>query len=269
MGILSGIYKRRFDRADNANRRHPLLRPIPDARLNDVASKIYFYIKHIIEYAKAEVRLPIKLSIELDNKIAPAGKEGAKKALANELKEYLIDANGRGIDAARIQEKFATYKVDWNKKNIEAVMFLDDYTIKLSDYLSAQAEFELRSTIQDGLLQGEGAAGINRMINDQVLDTYKGRSMAIARTEGMRALNGGRMGAFRDMGFDEVFWIASDLACDECKDLDNHIYAIDELPPQPFHVNCRCTTGAITEFTPRKGNKVDYDFETLPEGFEW
>jgi hypothetical protein len=93
--------------------------------------------------------------------------------------------------------------------------------------------------------------------------------MAIARTEGMRALNGGRMGAFRDMGFDEVFWIASDLACDECKDLDNHIYAIDELPPQPFHVNCRCTTGAITEFTPRKGNKVDYDFETLPEGFEW
>ena len=269
MGILTGIYKRRFDRADNANRKHPLLKPIPDKQLDYVASRIYFYIKHIIEFSKAEVKLPIKLSIELDNKIAPSGKEGAKKALAKELKDYLVDANERGVSAARIQEKFATYKVDWNKTNIEAVMFLDDYTIKLSDYLSAQAEFELRSTIQDGLLQGEGAAGINRMIKDQVLDTYKGRSMAIARTEGMRALNGARMKAYDDMGFDEVFWIASDLACEECKDLDNKIFAIDEVPPIPFHPMCRCSLGALTSNTPRKGNKVDYDFETAPEGFEW
>lgn len=269
MGILHGIYKRRFDRQDNANRKHPLLRPIPDKVLDATANEIYRCIKDIIEYSKLEIPLPIKLTIELDAKDRNNSKVDAKKALAKELKDYLVDANERGVSAARIQEKFAAYKVDWNKTNIEAVQFLDDYTIKLSDYISAQAEFELRSTIADGLMKGEGAAGINRMIKDQVLDTYEGRSMTIARTEGMRALNGARMNAYEQMGFDEVFWIASDLACDECKDLDNKIFAIDEMPPQPFHPNCRCTTGAMVDYLPRKGNKVDYDWESAPEGFEW
>lgn len=269
LGIMTGIYKTRYERIDSANRRHPLLKPIPDVQIKDVGDRIYYLIGYIIEYAKAEIPLDINLSIELDAVKRPKTKEEAKELLRKELKGWLMETNQRGMDAARLQERFAIYRVNWEQKNIDAARFLDDYTIKLSDYLSAQAEFELRSTIQDGLLKGEGAVGISRMIKEQVTETYKNRSMNIARTEGMRALNGGRRSSYKEMGFDEVFWIASDLACEKCKPLDGRIYQIDDMPPQPLHFGCRCTHGAVTQFTPRRADRVDYDFDTAPEGFTW
>ena len=83
----------------------------------------------------------------------------------------------------------------------------------------------------------------------------------------MNSLNSSRLDDYRKSGYKEVFWIASELSCDKCKALHDRIFPIDKVPPIPYHDGCRCTIGAVTRYTPRKGNRVNYDFNTPPDGF--
>ena len=267
ISLLAGIYRRRFQRSDTALRKHPLLRVPTDGELQKAAQRIYKAIYDVIATSLADMPSKMTKGVKLTVQLSKES-DAAKKELQNELKDWLSSNQTKGIDNARIQEALAPNIVNWDYVNMDAQEFLDSYTIKLSDHLSAQAEYELRTAIADGLTKGEGAKELEARIRDQVVNTYEGRAEAIARTEGMRALNQGRLKAYDAMGFDKIFWIASDLACEECKPLDGKIFNLGEEPPIPLHPNCRCTTGAVTSMTPTVGDQVTQP-EDLPEGFQW
>ena len=50
-----------------------------------------------------------------------------------------------------------------------------------------------------------------------------------------------RLDAFRDAGVEYVRWVTQDdeRVCDDCDDLDDQVFPIDEVPP-PQHPRCRC-----------------------------
>lgn len=250
---LQSIYQKKFDRVDNV-RKHPLIHDIGAKAINKAAENIYGVLSDYIHALKGEIFQQnrfLKLSKEEVNprdavSLAKPGEVESK--LQKILKDYLNQAVQNGLEGAWLQKGASTVDVNWDGWMKDAREFLDNYSVTLSDYLTSQAAFELTTTIQTGLLQGKGAEAIASMIED--LDSsYEGRSMKIARTEGMRAMNQGRISALSEMGFEEYVWIASDLACPECAPLDGKIFTLDELPDLPKHPMCRCTTAAKTRFT--------------------
>ena len=50
-----------------------------------------------------------------------------------------------------------------------------------------------------------------------------------------------RLEAFRSVGIEQVRWVSQDddRVCNECDDLDNQVFDIDQVPPPP-HWGCRC-----------------------------
>ena len=163
--------------------------------------------------------------------------EDPKKQLQADIRNYLEEQVKMGIESAQLQEGQAEITVDWDRVLTDAVEYLDNYSLLISDYMSSQAVWELTKVIQDELIAGHGAMEIAKSI-DELDSSYEGRSEMIARTEGMRALNQSRIQSYREMGFTEYVWIASDLACDECAPMDGNIYQEDELPNIPLHPNC-------------------------------
>jgi len=66
----------------------------------------------------------------------------------------------------------------------------------------------------------------------------------IARTESSRAINQGRLDAYRRTGIKQVEWLSAgdDRVCDDCMDLDGRKFPVDNAPLIPLHVACRCLT---------------------------
>lgn len=64
----------------------------------------------------------------------------------------------------------------------------------------------------------------------------------IVRTETQRVLNDGQRQTYKDRGYTQVKWLTvnDDRYCDECMDMDGHIFEIDNAP-SVVHPNCRCT----------------------------
>lgn len=263
---LAGFYRRRFDRVDKAMNRNRLFRTVPDKQLEERAKKMAAAMKALLraklpgvikEAASIAPGQTTELCflVDLVEELAP----DPKKQLTDAIKVNLKDAHKAGVEAARLQEAEVQIKVDWDMLDQEASDFLDRHALALANKLDADVEWELRSAVQDGLLAGGGAKGLERYIRDAVNDLedgYENRSLVVARTEGMRAMNQGRLAGYAEMDVEEVVWIASDLACPKCRPLDGQIFAIDEAPEIPLHPNCRCTVGAVTDYTQRKGDRV-------------
>lgn len=247
---LAGVYRKRKDYVDRPMRKTPLFKSIKDDDIEGMGKTIKKLITRYMQKEKNEIFKSMKhiglSQIEpMENVEALQDEE---KELELELNKYLKDCSKKGITAARLQEGQARISVPWTGYMKDALTYLDDYSITLSTHLTSQAKWELTGTIQEGLRTGMGAEEIAREI-EKLGDEYDGRGLKIARTEGMRAMNQGRLDALNKMGFDRVAWIASDLACEECAPYDGEIFDMEDLPEIPLHPNCRCTTAAVTRFT--------------------
>ena len=74
----------------------------------------------------------------------------------------------------------------------------------------------------------------------------------IARTESSRAINQGRLDAYRRGEIKQVEFLSAgdNRVCSECLDYDGNKYPIDNAPLIPIHTACRCTyisSGKITD----------------------
>ena len=246
--LLASIYKRRFDRPDRVIRKHPLIRGPTDNEIETAGKGIGKALKEIITAYAGQfyrdsrfVRSNSKIPLEMDKK------EEAREKLEEEINKWLIKEHKEGVDAARISEEYARIRVDWEGFMDDAIAFLNSYTITLSDYLDKKSEWELRTTIQDGLVQGKGALEIGRDI-EKLGGEYKDRGLVIARTEGMKAMNQSRITAYKEMGYAKMIWIATDPQCEVCQEYDNKVYPMDEFPMIPAHPNCRCVCGPYTGY---------------------
>lgn len=110
----------------------------------------------------------------------------------------------------------------------------------------------IKNCLIEGVVEGKHPVEIAKDIRqsaDLPVDgrpSPKARSIMIARTESIRALNEGTLNAYRNYGVRLVDWITADdsSVCDDCinMELDNP-HNIDAIEI-PLHPNCRCTIRA-------------------------
>jgi len=84
---------------------------------------------------------------------------------------------------------------------------------------------------------------IRRIISEKI------RPIIIARTETIRAANGGAAALYKKSGITQYSWISalSNRTCPVCEELNGKVFDIDSNVKPPKHVMCRCTISAITE----------------------
>jgi SPP1 gp7 family putative phage head morphogenesis protein len=256
--LLAAPFRRTARRhKDKAERSTPKFSKFTDRELADAAFRIHKAIVSVIRkatpaaMAEAKKAFPAQLASETVEMADP------NKVLADALKTWVTSNFHTGQAAAKPEIAEMGITIDWDAVAKDGIEFLANYCLKLAEKLTADAEFELRYTIMNGLMSGKGAQGIAKQIRDMG-DEYYDRAEIIARTEGMRAMNQGRLGAYHEAGVEEVAWIASDLACPECRPMDGQIFKLGEQPEIPLHPQCRCCIGAVTEFTDRTGDRVNW-----------
>lgn len=85
--------------------------------------------------------------------------------------------------------------------------------------------------------------------NKVMLMDAASRAHIIARTESNRMANLGAIDNFKELGVQEVRWMAGndDRTCEECSELNGTVYSINESIDIPVHPFCRCTTSPIVK----------------------
>ena len=104
----------------------------------------------------------------------------------------------------------------------------------------------LSRSLVDGFEKGETMNLLIRRVRTET-DFGRNRSITIARTETMRAVNSAAKERYEQTGVDRVEWLAAwdDRTCDECESKHGQIYDIGDAPDLPVHPNCRCTLSPV------------------------
>ncbi len=228
------IARYRPGRQDKAERTTPKFAKFTDKALDRASDRIHRKLVEVIERARPRAMMEAKQAVGM---LAAELADDPAKELEAILFEWLQHGQQIGIEAAKKESVEIGVTVNWETIVTDGADYLQDYSLFLAKKLTADAEFDLRYTIMGALLQGKGADGIATEIR-KLGDDYYDRAKIIARSEGMRALNQGRMTSYQEMGVEEVAWIASDLACDQCRPMDGQIFALGEQPEIPLHPNC-------------------------------
>jgi len=117
--------------------------------------------------------------------------------------------------------------------------------------LSDRLVNEIRMALMQGIEKGEDMGRIANRLSEIF---KKQDAMKIARTEVMKAVNDGKLDAFKQTGIDMVVLLAHPTACPECIALmDRYAKGIPlekSYGILPAHPNCRCT------FAPMPGGFV-------------
>jgi SPP1 gp7 family putative phage head morphogenesis protein len=101
----------------------------------------------------------------------------------------------------------------------------------------------MNTVLLDGMSKGEGIRKMAPKIN-KVTEFGKKRSILIARTEVMRAVNTSNKERIRAAGYTMVEWTSAGddgRTCEDCLALNGTRYPIDKAPDLPRHPNCRCS----------------------------
>jgi len=101
-------------------------------------------------------------------------------------------------------------------------------------------------SLVDGFEKGETMNLLVRRVREET-DFGRNRSITIARTETMRAVNGAAKDRYEQTGVERVEWLTAidDRQCDECESLNGKIFALGDAPDLPVHPNCRCTLAPV------------------------
>ena len=133
-----------------------------------------------------------------------------------------------------------------------ALSHLLRYNYRLIADVNEDHIHNIKNCLIEGVIEGKHPVEIAKDIRqtaDLPVDgrpSPKARSIMIARTESIRALNEGALNAYRNYGVRLVDWVtANDKdVCDDCIDMElNNPHNIDDIEI-PMHPNCRCTIRA-------------------------
>ena len=136
----------------------------------------------------------------------------------------------------------------------EKVRLLASRTFDELEGVTEEMSHRITRTLLDGVVNGISPRDIGRELN-KVVDGYKNRGTAIARTEIVRTYNEGALDGLESLGAKSVGvmveWTTSGLGvtnlgnpspCPKCAPLANLVLTIDEARGLlPRHVNCLCS----------------------------
>lgn len=126
---------------------------------------------------------------------------------------------------------------------------IKNYNFNLIKNLTNDLKLGIRETIWRGVAQGESPVNIAKRLRELPLEPLKkgqsirSRSIAIARTETMRAKNTGTLMAYKNYGVNQVYVpsIGDGNECSDCLEVvSGGPYSIEEAAKiLPVHTNCR------------------------------
>jgi SPP1 gp7 family putative phage head morphogenesis protein len=106
------------------------------------------------------------------------------------------------------------------------------------------ASSRVKSTLTQGLIQGQTVAEVSRAVRGIVDDSIKNRAETIVRTEYARIANQSHLAFFRDNAdkIKALIWVSSlDFkVCVQCARLHGKEFPVETKFHPPVHANCRC-----------------------------
>lgn len=167
---------------------------------------------------------------------------------------------------------------DFEHLNKEAIDFAIHYPWSNDDFSSRvwsnrdKLVTELRQTLVNGLIRGEGNQKMARQLAKKMDSNYK-NALRVMRTETAYVMGEATNRAYIENGYLRQYRILahpSDVLCDICANMDGKVFNVEDrvagTNANPFHPNCKCTTSPVTknenlaemERHARVGNKKFY-----------
>jgi len=109
-----------------------------------------------------------------------------------------------------------------------------------------ELEKGLRRTLEDFCVRGSSPFKLAQELTKRVgVDTYS--AYRIARTETAHAQVMGQAEKYKELGFTQAKWFATD-ACDECAALNGQVFNLNTIQSMlPRHPNCECSFLLVTD----------------------
>lgn len=182
---------------------------------------------------------------ELEKELELVAKEKERK-IKETVDEHIDETwnHGQGVVKETIGEAIiSSERADLIKKIIKQSNF--SFVNSIGKDITKKVLFE----VQQGILQGEGINLIKKRLVG-VVEGAKRDAERIARTETARTMSESIKQSYKSTGIiKNVEWVTAldEAVCPQCGPLDGKKFALDEVPPQPLHPNCRCTLVAAGE----------------------
>jgi len=173
------------------------------------------------------------------NSISNASKaEDLDKATSGEFSEGIRSSGQR-----RLRE--LGLGIDFDLKDPRVVQFIAEQSGSQIVGINNRTRGLLRATLREGFENGEGINKLARRVRGVYADAQGRRSLVIARTESVRALNSGQVAATKQAGFEGKQW----LSTQDPKVRDTHALATGmDGQIRPVNDNFESPSGAIGPF---------------------
>lgn len=153
--------------------------------------------------------------------------------------------------------------------NRPAIVMLQQYNLGLIKRVTDDLRAEIRSTITQGIIQGQSIPQIARQLTKGTgltkgtFPRVEKRAVVIARTETIRAFSQGVQWQFQQHGIHRVRWMTArdERVCKWCGPLDGLVFPLGALPMggPPLHPQCRCFIRPVIAATEEEGNALDIE----------
>jgi SPP1 gp7 family putative phage head morphogenesis protein len=167
------------------------------------------------------------------------------------IKRNIRRAYNASKDKARREIPYQLGK-DMTPLDWETLVMLQDISFNRIKDCTQMMKNAITYSCTKGVLEGWGANKIAYEIYHNVDGNNNmgiTRCKTIARTEIINAYNTGKMNMYKQAGLTQYEWLTAldERTCEECSDLDGHVFDIGDGSVPPIHPNCRCTTLAVVE----------------------
>lgn len=201
-----------------------------------------------------------ELLAQVDQMAAELGRRlGQLVTLHPEQALALADTYAAGILQARVLGSVALL-------NRPALVALQTYNLDLIRKVTEDLRTEIRSTILQGIIQGQSIPQISRQLTQGTalqrgaFRKVETRATVIARTETIRAFSQGTQWQFQAHGIRLVAWMTAkdDRVCRWCGPLDDQTFPLNRLPGggPPVHPQCRCYLRPIIATTAEEATRL-------------
>jgi len=170
------------------------------------------------------------------------------QALARGMTEGMEEAVETGIAWAQRQ---LGIEIDFDLLNPRVIRFVAEHALAVAQTVNATTEERLRSHLIAGWELGEDVDRLAERVMRVMDEIPKWRALRIARTETIRAFNGGSWMLYGESGVVKTKrWLDGQAgACNICKGVHGEEVGLDEefsigVMFPPAHPNCRCAVRA-------------------------
>jgi SPP1 gp7 family putative phage head morphogenesis protein len=168
-----------------------------------------------------------------------------------QLKRAGVDANKKLQASTRKHRALAGVGIDYSFTLAPDQAIFDILLGKSLANLKGITEEMSKKIVQElseGILLGEGMDDLAKRLTTSIESIGFNRSLLLARTETMTAVNQATLSRYNKAGVTMVQWITAPddgRTCKQCLDLDRREFPINDVPVIPVHPNCRCALAPV------------------------